>query len=98
MDYSTGKDIRRMVAVQVRQGALVRCAVLCGDVLRQQCFMGRMLFRCNLSSSARCSLLPNIWLLQEVVDIEESIWSTKFGVKGMIDIRWVGGAGGCSAG
>lgn len=25
---------------------------------------------------------------QEVVDIEESIWSTKYGVKGMIDIRW----------
>ena len=31
MDYSTGKDIRRMVAVQVGQGdiALVCCTVLC---------------------------------------------------------------------
>ena len=39
------------------------------------------------------SKADTIIFVQEVVDIEESIWSTKFGIKGMVDISVTLGLG-----
>ena len=104
MDYGTGRDIRRMVAVQVGvPGWLPACLVgrqARGQAAQLGCMpLARLslpawMRRC-VDSTIHLHMHARVWGLcvQEVVDIEESIWSTKFGVKGMIDVRWGAGPG-----
>ena len=51
------------------------------------CAWALIIHVCGRSYSTLSPFCPPCLLLQEVVDIEESIWSTKYGVKGMIDVR-----------